>query len=154
MPEHIRFRGGIMIYTEMTKKAIRFAFQAHEGQLDRSGLPYILHPLHLAEQMTSEDACVTALLHDVLEDTDATVEDLRKEGFSESQIEAVELLSRSEDEDYFDYVRRIRSNALAKEVKLADLAHNRDRTRLEYISEKDEKRFQKYAEAVRILTEE
>lgn len=143
-----------MIYTEMTKKAIRFAFQAHEGQLDRSGLPYILHPLHLAEQMTSEDACVTALLHDVLEDTDVTVEDLRKEGFSETQIEAVELLSRSEDEDYFDYVRRIRSNALAKEVKLADLAHNRDRTRLEYISEKDEKRFQKYAEAVRILTEE
>ncbi|MBQ9871933.1 MAG: bifunctional (p)ppGpp synthetase/guanosine-3',5'-bis(diphosphate) 3'-pyrophosphohydrolase [Eubacterium sp.] len=143
-----------MIYTEMTKKAIRFAFQAHEGQLDRSGLPYILHPLHLAEQMTSEDACVTALLHDVLEDTDVTVEDLRKEGFSETQIEAVELLSRSEDEDYFDYVRRIRSNALAKEVKLADLAHNRDRTRLEYISEKDEKRFQKYTEAVRILTEE
>ena len=143
-----------MNYTEMTKKAIRFAFQAHEGQLDRSGLPYILHPLHLAEQMTSEDACVTALLHDVLEDTDVTVEDLRKEGFSETQIEAVELLSRSEDEDYFDYVRRIRSNALAKEVKLADLAHNRDRTRLEYISEKDEKRFQKYTEAVRILTEE
>ena len=143
-----------MIYTEMTKKAIRFAFQAHEGQLDRSGLPYILHPLHLAEQMTSEDACVTALLHDILEDTDATVEELRKEGFSETQIEAVELLSRSEDEDYFDYVRRIRSNALAKEVKLADLAHNRDRTRLEHISEKDEKRFQKYAEAVRILTEE
>ena len=88
-----------MIYTEMTKKAIRFAFQAHEGQLDRSGLPYILHPLHLAEQMTSEDACVTALLHDILEDTDATVEDLRKEGFSETQIEAVERRSRTEDED-------------------------------------------------------
>ena len=142
-----------MIYTEMTRKAIHFAFHAHDGQKDRSGLPYILHPVHLAEQMTTEDACVVAMLHDVLEDTDMTAEDLRKEGFTERQIRAVELLTRREDEDYFEYVRRIREDDLASAVKLADLAHNMDRTRLPGCTEKDEARYEKYRKAVTILTE-
>ena len=142
-----------MIYSELTKKAILLAYRAHEGQKDRSGLPYILHPIHLAEQMTTEDSCVVAMLHDVLEDTDMTEEDLREEGFTERQIEAVKLLTRTEEEDYFEYVRRIRENDLACAVKLADLAHNMDRTRLPEYSEKDEARFEKYQKAVQILTE-
>jgi len=142
-----------VIYSELTKKAILLAYRAHEGQKDRSGLPYILHPIHLAEQMTTEDSCVVAMLHDVLEDTDMTEEDLREEGFTERQIEAVKLLTRTEEEDYFEYVRRIRENDLACAVKLADLAHNMDRTRLPEYSEKDEARFEKYQKAVQILTE-
>ena len=143
-----------MIYTELTKKAIRLAFRAHKGQKDRAGLPYILHPVHLAEQMTTEDACVVALLHDVLEDTDVTEDELRAEGFTEPQLDAVKLLTRTKDEDYFDYVKRIRGNALAKTVKLADLEHNSDRTRIGTFSEKDEIRFQKYQKARAILTDE
>ena len=142
-----------MIYSELTKKAILLAYRAHEGQKDRSGLPYILHPIHLAEQMTTEDSCVVAMLHDVLEDTDMTEEDLREDGFTERQIEAVKLLTRTEEEDYFEYVRRIRENDLACAVKLADLAHNMDRTRLPEYSEKDEARYEKYQKAVQILTE-
>ena len=143
-----------MIYTEMTKKAVLTAFQAHEGQKDRSGLPYVLHPVHLAEQMTTEDACVVALLHDVLEDSDMTVSDLRELGFTEVQLEAVELLTRGEDEDYTEYVRRLKSNPLARTVKLADLNHNMDRTRLKDWTMKDEQRHKKYENAVRILTED
>ncbi len=143
-----------MIYTELTKKAVLTAFRAHEGQKDRSGLPYVLHPVHLAEQMTTEDACVVALLHDVLEDSELTVSDLREVGFTEEQLEAVELLTRREGMDYTDYVRRLKDNPLARTVKLADLAHNMDRTRLPEWTEKDEERYRKYENAVRILTED
>ena len=143
-----------MIYTEQTKKAILLAFQAHEGQKDRSGLPYVMHPIHLAEQMTTEDACVVAMLHDVLEDTDMTVEELRAHDFTERQIHAVELLTRTKEEDYFEYIRRLKDDPLARSVKLADLAHNMDRTRLKDWTDQDETRHEKYAEAFRILTEE
>lgn len=141
-----------MIYTEMTKKAIRFAFRAHAGQMDRSGIPYIMHPIHLAEQMRSEDACVVAMLHDVLEDTDATLEELCAEGFTETQLTALQLLTHDEAVPYMDYIRNIKENKLAKTVKLADLAHNSDLTRLDTVTEKDLERNRKYAEAIRILT--
>lgn len=141
-----------MIYTEMTKKAIRFAFRAHAGQMDRSGIPYIMHPIHLAEQMSSEDACVVAMLHDVLEDTDVTLEELLAEGFTETQLTALQLLTHDEAVPYMDYIRNLKENELAKTVKLADLAHNSDLTRLDTVTEKDLERNRKYAEAIRILT--
>ncbi len=141
-----------MIYTEMTKKAIRFAFCAHAGQMDRSGIPYIMHPIHLAEQMSSEDACVVAMLHDVLEDTDVTLEELRAEGFTETQLTALQLLTHDEAVPYMDYIRNLKENELARTVKLADLAHNSDLTRLDTVMEKDLERNRKYAEAIRILT--
>ena len=109
-----------MIYTDFTRKAIKFAFKAHKGQVDRSGIPYILHPIHVAENMLTEDTCVVAILHDVLEDTDITEEDLRREGFTGTQIEAVVKMTRKPDEDYFDYVREIKKNPIATEVKKAD----------------------------------
>ena len=117
-----------MIYTPMTKKALCLAYEAHHGQLDKSGLPYIHHPLHLAEQMYDEISCTAALLHDVVEDTAVTLEELAKE-FPPEVIEAVDLLTHKPGVDYFDYVRAIRSNHTAMTVKLADLNHNSDFTR-------------------------
>ena len=140
-----------MIYTELTKKAILVAFKAHEGQVDRAGLPYVLHPIHIAEQMKDEDTCVVALLHDVIEDTDMTLEDLKQYGFTEVQLEGVRLMTHEDDVDYFDYVRAMKDNPVAKAVKLEDLKHNSDFTRLDKVTEKDLKRLEKYKKAEAIL---
>ncbi len=117
-----------MIYTPMTNKAMRIAYKAHHGQLDYNGIPYIFHPIHLAEQMDDEISCCAALLHDVVEDTDMTMEDLAQE-FPKEIIAALKLLTRDESVPYFDYVRGIKANPTALKVKLADLAHNSDQTR-------------------------
>ena len=143
-----------MIYTDLTKKAIVYAYNAHQGQLDRGGIPYIFHPYHLAEQMTDELTACAALLHDVIEDTSTTADDLRKEGFPEEVIEAVTLLTHDEDIAYMDYVARLSKNKIAKAVKLADLAHNSDLTRTNANSEPAEKtaeRMKKYAAARELL---
>lgn len=140
-----------MLYTPLTKKALQLAYRAHHGQTDKSGLPYIHHPIHLAEQMTEEYSAVCALLHDVVEDTEYTFEDLKKEGFPAEVIDALKLLTHDDAEDYFDYVRRIRRNPIAAAVKKADLIHNSDRTRLEIVREKDLLRMEKYKKALDIL---
>ena len=141
-----------MIYTANIKKAIKIAFAAHQGQLDKAGLPYILHPIHLAEQMETEETCIVALLHDTVEDTYVTFEDLEKE-FSEEVIEALKLLTHEKSIPYMDYVEKIKSNPIAKAVKLADLNHNSDITRLDCISKEDEKRREKYQKAIKLLSE-
>ena len=140
-----------MIYTDLTRKAITVAYNAHQGQLDRAGLPYILHPLHVAEQMKDEDTCVVALLHDVIEDTDLTLENLREYGFTEAQIEGVRVMTREEDEDYFEYIRSVKTNPLALAVKLEDLKHNSDVTRIIEITDKYLQRLEKYKKAMEIL---
>jgi len=117
-----------MIYTEMTIKAMKIAYEAHLGQYDCNNVPYIFHPYHLAEQMDDEISCTVALLHDVVEDTSLTFEDLEKE-FPESVVEIVKLLTHDKDVDYFDYIKAIKSNPIAKKVKLEDLNHNSDETR-------------------------
>jgi len=117
-----------VIYTPLTKKAMQLAFSAHLGQTDSNGVPYIFHPIHLAEQMDDEISCCVALLHDTVEDTNVTLEQLRQQ-FPPQVTEAVALLTHSKDIGYFDYVRAIRNNPIAKKVKLADLAHNSDQTR-------------------------
>lgn len=117
-----------MIYTPMTVKAMKLAYDAHEGQLDYNGVPYIFHPIHLAEQMDDEISCTVALLHDVVEDTEVTLEDLKRE-FPKDVTDAVALLTHDISMDYFDYVRAIRTNPIARTVKLADIAHNSDETR-------------------------
>ena len=141
-----------MIYTENTKKAMNIAFNAHNGQFDKSGVPYIYHPIHLAEQMQTEEECIVALLHDVVEDTEITFEKLEKE-FSAPIIQALKLLTHDDSIEYMDYVRNLKNNSIAKNVKLADLRHNSDETRLEKLTEKDVKRNQKYSEAIKILSE-
>ncbi len=112
-----------MIYTPLTNKAIKLIYKAHEGQIDKSGLPYVLHPIHIAEQMKDEYSTLVALLHDTLENTDITAEYLRAE-FPAEVCDAVELLTKPADEDYFDYIERLKSNDLARRVKLCDLEHN------------------------------
>ena len=144
-----------MIYTHLTNKAMRIAYQAHHGQLDYNGIPYIFHPIHLAEQMDDEISCCVALLHDVVEDTDITLEDLAQK-FPEEVIEALKLLTHEDGTDYFDYVRAIRENPIAKKVKLADLNHNSDQSRCigSGLSEVQLARWkQKYQRAREILVE-
>lgn len=115
-----------MIYTALTKKAIKMAYAAHEGQTDRDGIPYICHPLLVAEQMQDEKSTVVALLHDVLEDTDLTKEALLSEGIPEDCVEAIVLLTRNRKAAYQAYIDRLVSsgNRLALSVKCADLGHN------------------------------
>lgn len=144
-----------MIYTEKTKKALALCFEAHKEQVDKSGLPYVFHPFHLAEQMKTENETITALLHDVVEDTDTSLEDLSKMGFDVSVIEALSLLTHQEGVDYFDYVREISKNEIAKAVKIADLTHNSTLERFNYceITPWDIERQQKYFKALEILGE-
>jgi (p)ppGpp synthase/HD superfamily hydrolase len=119
----------MMIYTALTCEAMKLAYAAHHGQVDKSGIPYIFHPIHLAEQMQDEYTTCVALLHDVVEDTDVTLEELAKV-FPPEVVEAVRLMTHGKDEPYLDYVRRVKENPIAKVVKLADLRHNSDESRM------------------------
>ena len=140
-----------MIYTSETKKALKLSFEAHKNQTDKSGLSYVYHPFHLAEQMTDENSTVVALLHDVVEDTEYTFEDLQKLGFNDVVIEALKLLTHDDAVPYMDYVKVIQGNEIARAVKLADLKHNSDLTRLDFVDEKAHARMEKYEEAIKLL---
>ena len=142
-----------MIYTDATKKALKLCFDAHKDQLDKSGIPYVFHPFHLAEQMTTEETIIVALLHDVVEDSDITFEDLAKD-FDKPIIDAIKLLTHKDKSvKYEDYVRKIKENPIAKAVKLADLMHNSDITRLDVVTQKDLERRKKYLDAIKLLNE-
>ena len=140
-----------MIYTALTKKAIKLMFEAHKDQLDKSGLPYVFHPFHLAEQMEDETTAVVALLHDVVEDTDCSIEDIEAMGFGKEVCDALRLLTHDKSVPYMDYVRRIKENPVAAAVKTADLRHNSDLSRLDSVSAADKERVEKYREALSIL---
>ena len=140
-----------MIYTPLTKTALVLCFEKHKEQTDRSGMPYVFHPFHLAEQMTDEATTVTALLHDVVEDTDCTLDDLREMGFGEEILSAIALLTHDPAVPYMDYVAEIKKNPIARAVKLADLRHNSDTSRLEHVESYDEVRVAKYKRAIALL---
>lgn len=142
-----------MIYTNLTKKALKLCFEAHKAQYDKSGMPYVFHPFHLAEQMTTEETTVVALLHDLVEDTDYTIADLTEMGFPKAITEAIGLMTHGEGVDYFAYVAAIKENPIAKAVKIADLTHNSDLTRLDEVTEKALSRREKYQKALKMLTE-
>lgn len=141
-----------MINTKLTRKAMIIAYDAHLNQVDKAGVPYIYHPIHLAEQMDSETECIVALLHDVVEDTKVTFLDLEKE-FSKEVILALKLLTRDKKIDYFEYIENLKNNNLARKVKIVDINHNLDETRLDEITEKDVKRREKYQKALEILND-
>ena len=141
-----------MIYTDLTKKALKLAYEKHQGQYDRSNIPYIYHPIHVAEQMNDENSIVVALLHDVMEDTDTTEQELIDMGFGETIIKALKILTKPKDMDYLEYIKEVNKNDLAKKVKLADLNHNRNLSRLDVITEDDIKRTEKYEKAIDYLT--
>ena len=143
-----------MIYTPLTNKAMKIAYAAHHGQVDYNGIPYIFHPIHLAEAMDDEISCCAALLHDVVEDTDVTMEELALE-FPDAVIRVLKLLTHEKGVDYFEYVRAIKADPVAVKVKLADLAHNGDQTRCVGSGLPEEKLSywrHKYALATAILT--
>lgn len=143
-----------MLYTDLTMKAMKIAYQLHHGQVDKAGVPYIFHPIHLAEQMHDEYTICTALLHDTVEDTELSHEQLA-DLFPKEIADAVKLLTHDGSCDYITYIRKIRANSIARAVKLADLRHNSDLTRVPFPTEKHlAKVEQQYALAIQILTEE
>ena len=142
-----------MLYTPMTKKAMDICFEAHKDQKDKSGQPYVFHPFHLAEQMETEETIIVALLHDVVEDTSVTLDDLAAEGFSQSVLDAIALMTHAPGVNYMDYVAEIKKNPIAKAVKIADLTHNSTLSRLNEVTPKDLKRVETYREAKAFLLE-
>jgi GTP diphosphokinase / guanosine-3',5'-bis(diphosphate) 3'-diphosphatase len=137
----------------LLEKAILVALDAHGGVLDKSGKPYILHPLRLMMAMDSEEAQITAVLHDVVEDSDVTIEELAQMGFSSDVLSALTLLTHDGERiDYAAYIAEIKGNPLAREVKLADLTHNMDPRRLPApLTERDWQRLQQYRLAWEVL---
>ena len=140
-----------MIYTALTKKALKISFDTHKNQVDKGGMPYVYHPFHLAEQMDDELTTCVALLHDVVEDTYITLDDLTSNGFPDEVIEALSLMTHRDNVPYLDYIRAMKDNPIARKVKLADLAHNSDLTRLDEVDDKAIERVNRYKQAIHIL---
>ena len=142
-------------YVELNT-ALSLAMEYHKNQVDKAGLPYILHPLHIMDKVKSIDAKIVAILHDTLEDTDLTADLLLKKGISPENIYRIQLLTHSSNIKYFDYIKRIKdsNDPITIEVKEQDLLHNSDLSRLKYITEKDYNRHLKYLNALKILHSE
>lgn len=124
------------------EKAIQIAAEAHAGQRGRDGLPYILHPLRVMLDQNDDSTRIVAALHDLVERTDWTLMDLKKEGFSQQIVDAVDAMTRHDGEDYFELVRRAGSNPIARRVKIADLKDNL-RTAMESGDGELQKKYQK-----------
>lgn len=132
--------------------ALKIATEAHKGQVDKAGIPYINHPLTVASLVDTEEEKIGALLHDTIEDTNITEQDLLNYGFSNKIVEVVKLLTHNKNVPYMDYIAKIKDNELARKVKIADLTHNSDLSRLKEITEKDKKRYEKYQKALLYLS--
>ena len=141
----------MLSYNEQFQIALELAVEKHKNQTDKAGNPYILHPLHVMENVNSKEGKIIAILHDIIEDTDVTEDYLLKIGLSKRIVDAVVALTRSKDIDYQEYIKNLGSNPLAKEVKLADLEHNMDLKRLPTLEEKDLERNRKYQIAYHYL---
>ena len=133
-------------------RALAIAVKAHAGQKDKAGDPYILHPLRIMMRMKREDERIVAILHDVVEDSDLRLEDLRQAGFSDAILEAVDCLTRRKGEDYRHYVDRASRLSLARKIKVADLEDNMSLRRQHGFAEKDRSRMERYQKAYRFLT--
>lgn len=138
----------------LDQQALAIAKDAHKGQVDKAGVDYIQHPLFVASLVEGELAKTVALLHDVVEDSDWTLEDLRKEGLPDEVVQAVGILTKKRNENYEEYILRVKQNPLARQVKLADLQHNSDLSRLANVTDRDRKRVAKYQKAISFLSEE
>lgn len=129
------------------ENAIALAVQAHKGQRDKNDKPYILHPLRIMCRMQTESEMIVAILHDIVEDTTYTLDDLRRMGYEAKILDAVDCLTRREGESYEDYLERVKPNPLAVRVKLGDLEDNMDIRRIQELSQDDLARLQKYRRA-------
>jgi (p)ppGpp synthase/HD superfamily hydrolase len=133
------------------ERAIEIAAKAHAGQVDKAGQPYVLHPLRMMLAVTMPEARMAAVLHDIVEDTTVTLDELRAAGFPATVLEAVEALTKREGEDYEAFIRRVAPNPIAREVKLADLRDNSDLSRISEPTERDRERIKKYSRAIAYL---
>jgi len=131
--------------------ALQVASRHHAGQQDKSGSPYVFHPVRVSAGMETPHERAAALLHDVVEDTPLTLDDLRERGFPERVVEAVGVLTKREGEDYFEFVARCLENPIARRVKIGDLTDNMDVTRLKAVDEKARRRLAKYDLALEML---
>ena len=147
----IKERTSEMIYTPTTEKALKLMFEKHKNQIDKSGIPYVFHPFHVAESMDDEVSTTVALLHDIVEDTDVTIEELSEMGFNKEVTDALQLMTHDKSVEYFEYIKIIATNPIARKVKISDLKHNSDLTRLSEITEKDLKRVEKYKKSIEYL---
>lgn len=136
----------------MINIALSIAKKAHAGQVDKAGIDYIQHPVYVASQVKTEQEKAVALLHDVLEDSDITAADLLAYGLSNEVVTAVQTLTKKKGQSYQDYLEKVKSNNLARVVKLADLKHNSDLSRLKSVSDTDRERVKKYKNAIRYLS--
>jgi|TARA_B100000315_G_scaffold30288_1_gene25711 (p)ppGpp synthase/HD superfamily hydrolase len=136
------------------QRAIEIAVEAHKGQMDKAGMPYILHPLRLMFQMKTDNEKMAAVLHDVVEDSDWTLDDLKKEGFNSEVLKAVSLLTRDDNDSYDEFVQKAASNPISKAVKIADITDNLDLSRISNVTDKDVARVKKYQRVLKTLTEE
>ena len=133
------------------ERAIALAARAHEGQVDKSGAPYILHPLRMMLRLAGTEERIVAVLHDVVEDCGVSFEQLRAEGFSEEVVAAVDAVTRRETETYEEFVLRAGANAVGRRVKLADLEDNSDLSRIAQPTARDFERLAKYQRAIAVL---
>ncbi len=140
-----------MIVTQNTIKALNLAYKAHHNQYDKIGVPYIFHPYTVAETMKDEKTTILALLHDTLEDTSLTIEDIKKLNVTEDIITALLLLTHDSALSYVDYIKRLAPNRLARTVKLGDLYHNTHPSRVVNFTESDKNRQKKYFESIKYL---
>ena len=136
----------------LLKCAMQIAENAHANQIDKAGQPYINHPIAVANKLNGEIEKIVALLHDVVEDSATTLEDIRKAGFDEYVVKALDCITKRKGEAYDDYLLRVKNNDIAKMVKLADLSHNMDMSRLPSLTDKDLERLKKYEYAVSVLS--
>jgi (p)ppGpp synthase/HD superfamily hydrolase len=135
----------------LLEKAIQLAVYAHRGQVDKSGQPYILHPLRIMLSVDTTEEKIVAVLHDVVEDTSFTIEDLVSEGIPDICVQAIELLTHDKAIPYMNYIEQIATNPLSTKVKLADLRDNSDISRLKEITDTDKERLKKYRIAIAYL---
>ena len=140
-----------MIYTPNINKALNLMYEAHKGQKDKGNIPYVFHPYHIAEQMNTEDEIIVALLHDVIEDTNFTLEDIKSYGFNNNIIEALKVITHDKKTNYTDYINKISKNKLATKIKIRDLKHNIDISRIPNPTEEDYNRVNQYKKALEIL---
>ena len=136
----------------MVDLALSIARKAHEGQLDKAGVDYIEHPIYVASQVDTEEEKAVALLHDVIEDSPVSAKGLLQAGLPETVVTAVQVLTKKKEQDYQTYLETVKKNPLARVVKLADLEHNSDLSRLSSITEKDRERLKKYKKAIDFLS--
>ena len=138
-------------YNQLLELAIKVATEAHAGQVDKGGKPYINHPEAVAASLTNTEYKIVAYLHDVCEDTSITFDDLKDMGFTYRIVNSIRLLTKTDELTYEEYLRRLRMDSCARAVKMADLKHNMDITRIPNPSEKDYARIEKYKRSLAFL---